>query len=272
MSTTSAFAGVKVQPRVNVRSQRAQTVIMANASGPKRVSVHRRERRAIFHAGRAPEARATRAARAEPRRRGALADRARRESISARSAASRPRREAARAADRGSSDEVRATMPSRNIASVSRKLKLTLHAFSDASRLTGHQGQGWPGWRWLQGLHRGWLRPQDVRLTPLLSRRRVRSRERTRARRRWVPRWFSCAPAGEAREGRARPRDTSDAACHGPRPIGAARARRVARVSFTRGGRAPFRRRCPASRRSSSFREAERKAALADARRARVRE
>merc|ERR1712216_104586 len=36
MSTTSAFAGVKVQPRVNVRSQRAQTVIMANASGPKR--------------------------------------------------------------------------------------------------------------------------------------------------------------------------------------------------------------------------------------------
>ena len=40
MSTTSAFAGVKVQPRVNVRSQRAQTVIMANASGPKRVSVH----------------------------------------------------------------------------------------------------------------------------------------------------------------------------------------------------------------------------------------
>ena len=198
MSTTSAFAGVKVQPRVNVRSQRAQTVIMANASGPKRVSVHRRERRAIFHAGRAPEARATRAARAEPRRRGAIADRARRESISARSAASRPRREAARAADRGSSDEVRATMPSRNIASVSRKLKLTLHAFSDASRLTGHQGQGWPGWRWLQGLHRGWLRPQDVRLTPLLSRRRVRSRERTRARRRWVPRWFSCAPAGEA--------------------------------------------------------------------------
>ena len=56
MSTTSAFAGVKVQPRVNVRSQRAQTVIMANASGPKRVSVHRRKRRAIFHAGRAPEA------------------------------------------------------------------------------------------------------------------------------------------------------------------------------------------------------------------------
>ena len=194
MSTTSAFAGVKVQPRVNVRSQRAQTVIMANASGPKRVSVHRRERRAIFHAGRAPEARATRAARAEPRRRGAIADRARRESISARSAASRPRREAARAADRGSSDEVRATMPSRNIASVSRKLKLTLHAFSDASRLTGHQGQGWPGWRWLQGLHRGWLRPQDVRLTPLLSRRRVRSRERTRARRRWVPRWFRVRP------------------------------------------------------------------------------
>ena len=47
MSTTSAFAGVKVQPRVNVRSQRAQTVIMANASGPKRVSVHRRERRAF---------------------------------------------------------------------------------------------------------------------------------------------------------------------------------------------------------------------------------
>jgi photosystem II protein len=40
MSTTSAFAGVKVQPRVNVRSQRAQTVIMANSSGPKRVSVH----------------------------------------------------------------------------------------------------------------------------------------------------------------------------------------------------------------------------------------
>jgi len=122
MSTTSAFAGVKVQPRVNVRSQRAQTVIMANGAGPKRVSVHRRERRAIFHAGRAPEACATRAARAEPRRRGALADRARRESIGARSAASRPRREAARAADRGSSDEVRATMPSRNIASVSRKL------------------------------------------------------------------------------------------------------------------------------------------------------
>lgn len=26
----------------------------------------------------------------------------------------------------------------------------------------GYQGPGWPGWRWLQGLHRGWLRPQDV--------------------------------------------------------------------------------------------------------------
>ena len=272
MSTTSAFAGVKVQPRVNVRSQRAQTVIMANASGPKRVSVHRRERRAIFHAGRAPEARATRAARAEPRRRGAIADRARRESISARSAASRPRREAARAADRGSSDEVRATMPSRNIASVSRKLKLTLHAFSDASRLTGHQGQGWPGWRWLQGLHRGWLRPQDVRLTPFspdAESGHANGRERDAD---GFRDGFRVRPRARRREGRARPRDTSDAACHGPRPIGAARARRVARVSFTRGGRAPFRRRCPASRRSSSFREAERKAALADARRARVRE
>ena len=38
MSTSSAFAGVKVQARVNVRSTRAQTTIMANASGPKRVS------------------------------------------------------------------------------------------------------------------------------------------------------------------------------------------------------------------------------------------
>lgn len=38
MSTSSAFAGVKVQARVAVKSQRAQTVIMANASGPKRVS------------------------------------------------------------------------------------------------------------------------------------------------------------------------------------------------------------------------------------------
>ena len=38
MSTTSAFSGVKVQARVNVRSTRAQTTIMANASGPKRVS------------------------------------------------------------------------------------------------------------------------------------------------------------------------------------------------------------------------------------------
>ena len=36
MSTTSAFAGVKVQARVNVRSTRAQTVIMANGAGPKR--------------------------------------------------------------------------------------------------------------------------------------------------------------------------------------------------------------------------------------------
>ena len=39
MSTTSAFAGVKVQARVNVRSTRAQTVIMANGAGPKRVRV-----------------------------------------------------------------------------------------------------------------------------------------------------------------------------------------------------------------------------------------
>jgi len=38
MSTTSAFSGVKLQARVNVRSTRAQTTIMANASGPKRVS------------------------------------------------------------------------------------------------------------------------------------------------------------------------------------------------------------------------------------------
>ena len=39
MSTSSAFAGMKVQARVTVRSQRAQTVIMANAgAGPKRVS------------------------------------------------------------------------------------------------------------------------------------------------------------------------------------------------------------------------------------------
>ena len=244
MSTTSAFAGVKVQPRVNVRSQRAQTVIMANASGPKRVSVHRRERRAIFHAGRAPEARATRAARAEPRRRGALADRARRESISARSAASRPRREAARAADRGSSDEVRATMPSRNIASVSRKLRLTLHALPDASRLTGHQGQGWPGWRRLQGLHRGWLRPQDVRLTPPLSRRRVRSREQTRARRAMgSASVFACAHGrGDAKDARDRgTRATRLATSRGS--IDATRVRRVARPSFARGGRAPFRRR-----------------------------
>ena len=133
----------------------------------------------------------------EPRRRGAIVDRTRREAIAARSAASCPRRGAARAADRGSLTRF-AMMPSRNIASVSRKLRLTLHALPDASRLTGHQGQGWPGWRWLQGFHRGWLRSQDVRLTPLLSRRRVRSREQTRARRRWVPRWFSCARAGEA--------------------------------------------------------------------------
>ena len=41
MSTSSAFAGVKVQARVAVKSQRAQTVIMANASGPKRVSITR---------------------------------------------------------------------------------------------------------------------------------------------------------------------------------------------------------------------------------------
>ena len=61
MSTTSAFAGVKVQPRVNVRSQRAQTVIMANASGPKRVSVHRTRAMRDFprgtHAGSARDAR-----------------------------------------------------------------------------------------------------------------------------------------------------------------------------------------------------------------------
>ena len=38
MSTSSAFAGMKVQARVTVRSQRAQTVIMANGAGPKRVS------------------------------------------------------------------------------------------------------------------------------------------------------------------------------------------------------------------------------------------
>ena len=62
---------------------------------------------AIFHAGRAPEARSTRAARAGLRRCGTIADRKRRDSIGVRSVASRFRRWVARAADRSSSDEVR---------------------------------------------------------------------------------------------------------------------------------------------------------------------
>ena len=33
-------------------------------------------------------------------------------------------------------------------------------------RLAGYQGPGWPGWRWLQGFHRGWLRPQAVSACP----------------------------------------------------------------------------------------------------------
>eukprot|EP00352_Strombidinopsis_acuminata_P002664 CAMPEP_0176378878 /NCGR_PEP_ID=MMETSP0126-20121128/29939_1 /TAXON_ID=141414 ORGANISM="Strombidinopsis acuminatum, Strain SPMC142" /NCGR_SAMPLE_ID=MMETSP0126 /ASSEMBLY_ACC=CAM_ASM_000229 /LENGTH=139 /DNA_ID=CAMNT_0017741377 /DNA_START=43 /DNA_END=462 /DNA_ORIENTATION=+ len=36
MASSSAFAGAKVQARVTVKSTRAKTVIMANASGPKR--------------------------------------------------------------------------------------------------------------------------------------------------------------------------------------------------------------------------------------------
>ena len=35
------------------------------------------------------------------------------------------------------------------------------------SSVTGHQGEGWPGRRRLQGLHRGWLRPQDVFDSPI---------------------------------------------------------------------------------------------------------
>lgn len=38
MASSSAFAGVKVQARVTVKSTRAKTIIMANSSGPKRVS------------------------------------------------------------------------------------------------------------------------------------------------------------------------------------------------------------------------------------------
>lgn len=38
MASSSAFAGAKVQARVTVKSTRAKTVIMANSSGPKRVS------------------------------------------------------------------------------------------------------------------------------------------------------------------------------------------------------------------------------------------
>ena len=37
MASSSAFAGVKVQARVAAKNTRAKTVIMANASGPKRV-------------------------------------------------------------------------------------------------------------------------------------------------------------------------------------------------------------------------------------------
>ena len=49
MSTSSAFAGMKVQARVTVRSQRAQTVIMANGSGPKRVSTRNQPRYRRFY-------------------------------------------------------------------------------------------------------------------------------------------------------------------------------------------------------------------------------
>lgn len=37
-SLTASFAGVKVQPKVTVRSERAKTVIVASGAGPKRVS------------------------------------------------------------------------------------------------------------------------------------------------------------------------------------------------------------------------------------------
>ena len=37
---SSTFAGVRVQARVTAKNTRAKTVIMANASGPKRVSDH----------------------------------------------------------------------------------------------------------------------------------------------------------------------------------------------------------------------------------------
>jgi hypothetical protein len=81
MSTTSAFAGVKVQARVNVRSQRAQTVIMASGAGPKKVSTPTSSRCAIFRdptrAGRG----ATRAIRAITRCRGATTDRVHRKSF-----------------------------------------------------------------------------------------------------------------------------------------------------------------------------------------------
>ena len=37
---SSTFAGVRVQARVTAKNTRAKTVIMANSSGPKRVSGH----------------------------------------------------------------------------------------------------------------------------------------------------------------------------------------------------------------------------------------
>lgn len=41
MASSSAFAGAKVQARVTVKSTRANTLIMANTSGPKKVSATR---------------------------------------------------------------------------------------------------------------------------------------------------------------------------------------------------------------------------------------
>ena len=82
-----------------------------------------------------------------------------------------PSREAPEATDRAgparpvpaSSDEYRAYH--------SKPPRLTVHPLPTPSRPTGHQGQGWPGWCWLQGLHRGGLRPQDVRAYPFSTRR-----------------------------------------------------------------------------------------------------
>jgi hypothetical protein len=180
MSSTSAFVGAKVAARVNVRSERARCVIMANTSGPKRVrfedeqfSRHRARRwtrrvRLATHTAVVWHRHRSWAWRIKP---------VVRLVVHVKDVHVWKRR----------IERARLGPPSDLIANIESRID-NLNTdqatpFPLLFRQTGHQGQGWPGWCWLQRLHRGGLRAQAVSTPTLFYRCRqtaVISRNTTR--------------------------------------------------------------------------------------------